>query len=93
MKLSFLAIFSVASSLGSVAQQCGPEAGEKSCSGGQFCSKHGYCENDASYRGSSDVQSDRYARRAVPQPTWVLQKHFGLPRDSVIHVMVKWSEP
>ncbi|XP_009392872.2 endochitinase-like [Musa acuminata AAA Group] len=51
MKALLLVIFTLASSLGAFAEQCGRQAGGALCPGGLCCSQYGWCGNTDPYCG------------------------------------------
>lgn len=68
MKLWFLAILCMASILGSLAQQCGSQAGGKTCPNGLCCSQFGYCGSTEAYCGKN-CQSQCGGAGSTPSPT------------------------
>ncbi|CAL9125702.1 unnamed protein product [Musa textilis] len=69
MKLPFVVIFSLGSLLGSLAQQCGPAAGGKTCLDGLCCSQYGYCGSTFAYCNDSGYQCGTQAAGGVC-PAW-----------------------
>ncbi|XP_073106012.1 basic endochitinase A isoform X2 [Elaeis guineensis] len=68
MKLWFLAILCLASILGSLAQQCGSQAGGQTCPNGLCCSQYGYCGSTSAYCGDG-CQSQCSGGGSTPSPT------------------------
>lgn len=62
-----VAIFALASSLGSLAQQCGSQGGGAVCPNGLCCSKFGYCGTTSAYC-CSGCQSQCNCGGVTPSP-------------------------
>nr|AFK33496.1 unknown [Lotus japonicus] len=66
IKLSTLVLCLLSLLLGTIAEQCGTQAGGAVCPNGLCCSKYGYCGNTDSYCGA-DCQSQ--CKKSGPSPT------------------------
>ena len=63
-----LAILSLASSLGSSAQQCGSQAGAAVCPNGLCCSQYGYCGTTSAYCCSGCQSQCNCGSTPTPNP-------------------------
>ncbi|XP_038971430.1 chitinase 1-like [Phoenix dactylifera] len=69
MKVWLLAILCAASILGSLAQQCGSQAGGTTCPNGLCCSQYGYCGSTSAYCSTGCQSQCSGGGGSTPSPT------------------------